>query len=271
VRQAVTIAVVCLTFVVRALAEPTDQEKADEIREEALRAALTKSFAPSSANPQAYAWRTNIVTTLFWIGEKTAKGRQRTKRAFDDIDWLAKYGGVDDPDPSARRDYIPVAFTPGQNPFYVALPYKDVRGGSHKPEAERVIPWFDARVVRPANSVCEGSWLAIRKGERICYAQWEDVGPDGSNDYRYVFQNERPKPNRKGGAGLAVSPAVRDFLGLAARDVTDWQFVDVRNVPRGPWRTYGTNNIFVIAARRIEFNAKWESEKKLQSERQQPE
>jgi len=34
--------------------------------------------------------------------------------------------------------------------------------------------------------------------------------------------------------------------------VTDWQFVEVRDVPSGPWRNYGENNHFVIARRQTE-------------------
>jgi len=45
---------------------------------------------------------------------------------------------------------------------------------------------------------------------------------------------------------------VRDYLGLAPTDVTDWQFVEVRDVPAGPWRNYGENNHFVIARRQME-------------------
>jgi hypothetical protein len=51
---------------------------------------------------------------------------------------------------------------------------------------------------------------------------------------------------------LDVSPAVRDYLGLAPTDVTDWEFVEVRDVPAGPWRSYGENNHFVIAKRGLE-------------------
>ena len=61
-----------------------------------------------------------------------------------------------------------------------------------------------------------------------------------------------PKPNLNHGAGLDVSPAVREYLGLAPTDVTDWQFVEVRDVPPGPWRSYGDNNHFVIARRQSE-------------------
>src|SRR4029079_9265866 len=95
-------------------------------------------------------------------------------------------------------------------------------------------------------------WLAIRKGNRTAYAQWEDCGPFRTDHFQYVFQNERPKANLNRGAGLDVSPAGRDYLGLGPTDVTDWQFVEVRDVPPGPWRNYGDNNHFVIAKRQSE-------------------
>ncbi|MGZ4967710.1 MAG: hypothetical protein ACXV97_11075, partial [Chthoniobacterales bacterium] len=101
-------------------------------------------------------------------------------------------------------------------------------------------------------SVCKDRWIAIRKGNRVCYAQWEDCGPFRTDHFQYVFQNERPKPNLNRGAGLDVSPAVRDYLGLAPTDVTDWQFVEVRDVAPGPWRNYGDNNHFVIAQRQLQ-------------------
>jgi hypothetical protein len=65
-----------------------------------------------------------------------------------------------------------------------------------------------------------------------------------------VFGNERPKVNLNTGAGLDVSPAVRDYLGLKQTDVTDWRFVDFTDVPHGPWATLGENNTFVINSRK---------------------
>ena len=64
----------------------------------------------------------------------------------------------------------------------------------------------------PAVSTCKDRWVAIRKGNRIAYAQWEDAGPFRTDHWQYVFGNERPKPNLNKGAGLDVSPAVRDYL-----------------------------------------------------------
>jgi hypothetical protein len=101
-------------------------------------------------------------------------------------------------------------------------------------------------------SVCWHRWIAIRKGNRTCYAQWEDCGPFRNDHFQYVFGNERPKPNLNHGAGLNVSPAIRDYLGLQPTDVTDWQFVNTQDVPPGPWRSYGENNNFVLARRQME-------------------
>src|SRR5215831_8025332 len=64
------------------------------------------------------------------------------------------------------------------------------------------------------------------------------------------FGNERPKLNLNKGAGLDVSPAVRDYLGLKPTDLTDWRFVDFGEVPRGPWSILGENNTFVINDRK---------------------
>jgi hypothetical protein len=141
---------------------------------------------------------------------------------------------------------MPAKFNPGLNPFYCARPYNDKAREGHRPEAPSVVPWFKEAYQGPAVSTCKGRWIAIRKGNRTAYAQWEDAGPFRTDHWQYVFGNERPKPNLNKGAGLDVSPAVRDYLGLKSTDVTDWRFVDFSEVPRGPWSTHGENNTFVI-------------------------
>ena len=122
-----------------------------------------------------------------------------------------------------------------------------------KPEAPLVIPWFKQSYSGSGQSVCRHRWIAIRKGNRVCYAEWEDCGPFFTDHFQYVFSNQRPKPNPDDGAGLSVSPAVRDYLGLVATDMVDWQFVEVRDVPPGPWRSYGENNHFLLARRQREL------------------
>jgi hypothetical protein len=226
-----------------------------KLREQALLKVEPQVFVPTSSRPitPRYPWKTNIVTTIFWIGEDAAGNNPvpNHKSAWD-FNWAANYGGTDTPDPSARRGYIPVAFIPHQNPFYCALPYNDVTHGQFKPEAPLVIPWFKQSYTGQGQSVCRHRWLAIRKGNRTCYAQWEDCGPFRTDHFQYVFGNERPKPNLNRGAGLDVSPAVRDYLRLEPTDVTDWQFVEVSDVPPGPWRNYGENNDFVSARHQLE-------------------
>ena len=200
---------------------------------------------------QRFPWKKEIVTTIFWIGEKPAPNNPVPNRVSSwDPDWTKNYGGLDDPNPANRSNYIPVKFTPRQNPFYCALPYNDKAREGHRPEAPRVVPWFNDAYQGPAVSTCKGRWIAIRKGNRVAYAQWEDAGPFRTDHWQYVFGNERPKPNLNKGAGLDVSPAVRDYLGLQSTDVTDWRFVDFSEVPRGPWATLGENNTFVINDRK---------------------
>jgi hypothetical protein len=214
-------------------------------------------FAPNhlrSAPPQpgrGYPWKSQIVTTVFWIGEKPTENNPVPNRASCwDKEWSKSYGGFDDPSSSHRSDYTPVKFTPRQNPFYCALPYNDKAANGHRPEASRVVPWFKDAYTGPGVSVCKDHWIAIRKGNKVAYAQWEDAGPFRTDHWQYVFGNERPKPNLNRGAGLDVSPAVRDYLGLSETDVTDWQFVDFKDVPRGPWSKLGDNNTFVMNDRK---------------------
>ena len=200
---------------------------------------------------QRFPWKRDIVTTLFWIGEQPSGNNLVPNRTSSwDKQWTRNYGGFDDPNPAHRSNYVPVKFTPRQNPFYCALPYNDKAHTGHRPEARRVVPWFQEAYQGPAISTCKDRWVAIRKGNRTVYAQWEDAGPFRTDHWQYVFGNERPKPNLNKGAGLDVSPAVRDYLGLSETDVTDWRFVDFGEVPRGPWSTLGENNTFVINERK---------------------
>ena len=226
-----------------------------KLRAQALLKVEPQVFVPTTSrfSSSRYPWKTDIVTTVFWIGEMpTANNPVPNHKSSWDSNWTQNYGGYDNPDSSRRHDYIPVNFVPRQNPFYIALPYNDVSRGQFKPEAPMVVPWFRQAFVKQGHSVCKGRWVAVRRGNRVCYAQWEDCGPFRTDHYQYVFRNERPRPNLNRGAGLDVSPAVRDYLGLGPTSLTDWQFVEVRDVPPGPWRNYGDNNNFVIARRQTE-------------------
>src|SRR5208283_4231493 len=155
-------------------------------------------------------WRYNIIATVFWIGEPASELNpiSNVKSSWD-ADWVAHYGVDED---------------------------------HTKPDAATIIPWFNIAFVRDGESVCKGRWVAIRHGKRICYAQWEDVGPYETDHWQYVFGNERPHPNPNHDAGIDVSPAVRDYLGFSGMDACDWRFVNAWEVPTGPWAIYGNDN-----------------------------
>jgi hypothetical protein len=203
-----------------------------------------------TARSGRYPWKLGIVTTIFWVGEyATARNPVPNRQSAWDKHWNASYGGYDNPNRWARRNYMPVSFVPRQNPFYVALPYNDIERHHTKREAAYVIPWFRETFVRDGQTVLKDRWVAIRHGNRICYAQWEDCGPFRTDHWQYVFGRERPRPNLNQGAGLDVSPAIRDYLGLANKDVCDWRFVDSVEVPSGPWLFYGRHRPFALVDR----------------------
>jgi hypothetical protein len=75
-------------------------------------------------------------------------------------------------------------------------------------EAAKVVPWFIARFRGPGF-----------------------VGPFFTDSAGYVFGDERPLF----GAGIDVSAAVKDYLGLGSLGLVDWRFVQQTEVPPGPW------------------------------------
>lgn len=229
------------------------EEQALRLRESVLLRVEPRLTQPSreamtrAGNSRRYPWKNNIVTTVFWVGESATRNNPvANMKSSWDVNWKSSYGGFDDPDPRARRGFFPARFIPRQNPFYVALPYNDVTKGRTKPEAPRVIPWFREAYVKPGQSVCKGRWVVVRHRGQEAYGQWEDCGPFRTDHWQYVFGTQRPLPNLNQGAGLDVSPAIRDYLRMGGKDVCDWRFVEFREVPsRGPWALYGDNNTFV--------------------------
>ncbi|KAB2640326.1 MAG: hypothetical protein DVB26_06010 [Verrucomicrobia bacterium] len=195
-----------------------------------------------------YPWRLHVTITTFWIGElPSARNPVANLKSSWDQNWVANYGGYDDPDPAKRLanfasgEFRPKAFVPKLNPFYVALPYNDVVSThQHKSEASRVIPWFGRLRPEPGETVCKDRWLQIYNGSRSCYAQWEDCGPWVTDDWEYVFGSKAPQTTQNGSAGLDVSPAVRDYLALQSGKKVHWRFVEASQVPSGPWKKYGS-------------------------------
>lgn len=198
-----------------------------------------------------FPWRKNIVTTTFWIGQGSSGYNSTTnyKSAWDQA-WTKNFGGVDCPkkrfgiaQPGSIT--LPGKFAPTLNPYYVALPYNDIK---YPQVSKKYVPWWNHTEYRknPYKSQCKGRWIMIEFQGRAAFAQWEDVGPFRYDHAAYVFGNERPTREHSG-AGLDVSPAVQDYLGLKGRCVTSWRFVEEDEVPYGPWIEYAEQAIVFSA------------------------
>lgn len=189
-----------------------------------------------------YPWHRQITATVFWVGEKASgeNGYIANKKSCWDERWQQHYGGVDAP--NHRHGYRPAAFTPKENPFYCALPYSDFDDNGRKANAVRVIPWAATRKWRDQDSMCKNRWVAITRHGKSAFAQWEDAGPFASDDTRYVFGHALPRSKHNHHAGLDVSPAVSDYLGLTGDDKVDWHFVEDSDVPPGPWQQIITHS-----------------------------
>jgi hypothetical protein len=177
----------------------------------------------------------NITATVFWVGESASADNgwiSNTKSAWDHF-WMDRFGGYDDP--TNRNGFLPTAFTPKENPFYVALPYGDYTVSGLKESIQKV-PWY--KPIRTGESLLKNRWVKITTNGRTAYAQWEDVGPFETDDFDYVFGVARPKYD----VGIDVSPAVRDFLEIGGKGLVSWQFVDEQDVPDGPWKLVVTTS-----------------------------
>lgn len=184
----------------------------------------------------------NITTTYFWVGELSGpdNGNIPNAQSTWDGNWQSHYGGVDSP--TGRNGSLPSGFTPKENPFYFALPYSDFDDNGNR----RSTAGACANAGLPAlahYSWCKNTWIAISHNGKVAYAQWEDAGPFGENDTAYVFGNALPASKTNSNAGLDVSPATRDYLGLGDVDKCDWWFVSAASVPAGPWKQIITTTL----------------------------
>lgn len=214
------------------LADNTDSKKVDD-----------KVVAKTSASTSTYPMHANITATVFWAGEEAGDDNgdiSNLPSAWDE-EWVKHFGGVDKP--KKRSGTLPSGFTPKENPFYFALPYNDFdENGKRKKEINSLVPWAGRVAWKDNESVLKNQWIKIIKDDKVVYAQWEDVGPFKEDDAAYVFGTAEPKSKTNKHAGLDVSPAVHDMLGLSDIDTIDWQFVDPDQVPDGPWKTTITSS-----------------------------
>src|SRR5437667_3844043 len=92
-----------------------------KLREQALLKVEPQVFIPTSARPamQRYPWKTNIVTTVFWVGEQAGGNNPVPNCRSDwDYNWKKNYGGYDTADERARRNYIQESVVVKQNSLF---------------------------------------------------------------------------------------------------------------------------------------------------------
>lgn len=208
-----------------------------------VNAAISEPLNEEKTSQNSYPLHKNISTTYFWAGEEAGEDNKNISNlpsAWDD-DWVKHFGGVDNP--KKRNGLMVASFAPKENSFYFALPYNDFdEKGNRKKDVGKIIPWANSKKWGVAESMCKNQWIKVTKGGKTAYAQWEDVGPFGEDDSAYVFGGAKPKSKTNETAGLDVSPAVKDYLSLGDIDKTDWQFVDAKDVPDGPWKQKVTSS-----------------------------
>jgi hypothetical protein len=173
------------------------------------------------------------MTTIFWIGEDANAENAFIPNyaSFWDPHWLESFGGVDSP--TNRNGYMPAAFTPRENPFYIALPFGETDEDGKLKESAKKIPGYGAG----KGLLTRNRWVEIRYNGKSCFAQWQDVGPYEADDFEWVFGNANNPKNTFGlKAGLDISPAAAQYLGMDDSDKTEWRFVEERDVPDGPWK-----------------------------------
>ena len=201
-----------------------------------------------------YPWKYNIFTTIFWIGEGATDISSTTNVASAwDADWRYNNGGTDNP--NDRDYYASGGHVSRVNPFYVALPFNDL---AFPEKARRWLPsgWYRAPRDGKQVSACQHRWVEIKNSAgKICYAQWEDVGPLRYDHAEYVFGDESPDTETSKGvdrAGLDVSPAVATYLNFGDKSaVTRWRFVDDADVQSGLWLKYDEEAVLFNAMHQI--------------------
>ena len=184
------------------------------------------SYFPSSAwgfqNPQTQSNFSRMtqfkktITTIFWVGEGATEdnGYIHNKSSYWDENWMKSYGGVDSP--THRKGDLPAAFTPKQNPFYIALPFAEVDGDGNLKEAAKKIPGFGENH-GPLTEIA--GLKSATRGSRAS-PSGRMSGPLRRRRFRLGVSAARSSPRTRGGlkAGLDISPAAAQYLGVEDSD-----------------------------------------------------
>jgi hypothetical protein len=187
-----------------------------------------------------FPWKEGIPAGQFWIGEKDGKGSAWAAQ------WVRENGGPDSP--TDRNGYASGSHASGLSPFYVALPFDDL---AHPNLAQKWLPRGWARSPKDGKpvSACKDRWVEIKNGRGdVCFAQWEDAGPEATDKAEYVFGGGTP--GEAGEPGIDLSPAVFEYLGLGPGgqgQTVSWRFVDDAEVRPGAWMKLDEQAVIYMA------------------------
>jgi hypothetical protein len=188
---------------------------------------------------ELYPLHKDITATVYWIGEGATadNGHISNVPSAWSSDAVKDFGGVDTP---GERSFVPK-----HNTFYVALPAAEFNESGLQEGVYDASPWAnEARSLKEGESLFKGRWVKLSAGDHTSYAQWQDVGPCADEqpecltDYDYVFGDKQPINTFGQKAGIDLSPDAAKLLDLNGSGKVTWGFVDGKDVPNGPWKTY---------------------------------
>lgn len=167
------------------------------LRERAIRVIeppAVSTQAPSSLGLSRYPWKRNIVTTVFWVGERPTRNNPvpNCKSSWDP-EWHKNFGGYDNPDPKARRGFLPL-FIPRQNPFYVALPYNDVTRGLRSPSPAESFRGSGKRSRKSGSRYARGGGWPSAAGIALPMPSGKIVAPFGRITGNMFLETNAPAP-----------------------------------------------------------------------------
>lgn len=178
--------------------------------------------------------------TVFWVGEAASEENgwiQNTDSVYQwgSNHWLKHHGCADtEKKPCDGKE----------NSFYVAVPATDMKDEEANPKVRKAMPaaWLVGATTQ--ESSMKNRWVVVRANGKIGYGQIQDAGPFGEEDVEWVFGSAtKPKSKENSYAGLDVSPALANYLGVSG--VFDAEFaivIDAKDVPPGPWKTKVTTS-----------------------------
>jgi hypothetical protein len=185
-----------------------------------------------------------VLTQLFTLGAKPADGGDVLNDG-----WSIPADAATEDTPDARNGFAPADRVLKSNTFYVALPFNDL---AYPAVAARFLPTGWLRDIQNGKIVssCQHRWIEIKNADgKLCYAQWEDVGPGENTRAEYVFAREPAGT----APALGLSPAVAQYLKINPDDPkttsVSWRFIEDEDVPPGTWLKYEEEAILYNAIR----------------------